>query len=498
MNIFMASSLFFAFCAFLLGWMIFLRRQDEVGKTWFCFSVLISLWGVGYSFQIHNDASYPFALRMIRAGDAVALAIPVAWLRFVYAFLNLKIPRSLFRILYSITAVLLLTVPTPLFIQALKDKSHIGVRYYEVPGIFFHGFFALFLCVVTFGFYLILRAYLNSKIDGEKKKQIKYLLFATLLGFSGAGIAFLPVYDIDVPVSYGALLLSFYPFFVAFAIMRYRLLDLNQVIEFARRDKLAAIGTLVASINHEIRNPLYIIQGLAESHMANLRDRVYRNKDEMVEKSNEILSKTAEQANRAIDIMKSFTAFAKRETSYEIQLERVPLNEVLEGVLPLIRHELELDKTELRLEIPADFPHLRADRHHLEEIFFNLLVNACQAVKTSGQDKGRIEVGAAAGRGNVRVEIRDNGGGMPSKVLSRIFQPFYTTKEEGTGLGLYVTKQLVERNGGKISVKSKPGRGTTFVLEFPQMKPRSLFDDNIKSRPVSNHVAVAVGGEECP
>ena len=81
-------------------------------------------------------------------------------------------------------------------------------------------------------------------------------------------------------------------------------------------------------------------------------------------------------------------------------------------------------------------------------------------------DGGQIEINASQYNGTIQIKIEDSGPGIPADRLSQVFEPFYTTKQEGTGLGLYVTKHLVERNGGKISVKSQQGKGTAFVLEF--------------------------------
>ena len=138
---------------------------------------------------------------------------------------------------------------------------------------------------------------------------------------------------------------------------------------------------------------------------------------------------------------------------------------MLENILPLVRHELVLDKIQLIQNIPSNLLPIRADRRHIEEILFNLIVNACQAMKEKG---GRIEVSAEQYKEIVKVKIDDSGPGISSEQLRRIFEPFYTTKEEGTGLGLHVVKQLIERNGGSISVKSKIGFGTVFLLEFRQ------------------------------
>jgi two-component system NtrC family sensor kinase len=131
-----------------------------------------------------------------------------------------------------------------------------------------------------------------------------------------------------------------------------------------------------------------------------------------------------------------------------------------------------LDNIRLQMNIPLKTM-VCADRHSLEEIFINLIVNACQAMPNGGE----IEIRATAPSpslslgvresNNVIIAIQDNGPGLPPDQLKRIFEPFYTTKASGTGLGLYVVKQLVEKNGGRVQVRSKPGSGTAFDILLP-------------------------------
>jgi two-component system, NtrC family, sensor kinase len=105
------------------------------------------------------------------------------------------------------------------------------------------------------------------------------------------------------------------------------------------------------------------------------------------------------------------------------------------------------------------------NRRQLEEVFFNLIINACHAMEKEG---GMLKLNAYRPNKKVIVEIADTGVGIPKENKTRVFDPFYSTKgDQGSGLGLYITKQLIERNGGKISVKSKHGEGTKFTLTLP-------------------------------
>ncbi|MFH1752595.1 MAG: GAF domain-containing sensor histidine kinase, partial [Candidatus Omnitrophota bacterium] len=239
--------------------------------------------------------------------------------------------------------------------------------------------------------------------------------------------------------------------------------------EAAQREKMAVIGTLAAGINHEICNPLGIARGQCEVFLLNAQDGLYKNrsKDEQIFEAMNIMHKVIKETDRATAITKKLSSFAKPGSGD--LTEDVNIANAVDEVISLIGHELKLDNIEVIKEIPKDLPHIRADYKQIQEIFFNLIRNAGQAIK----DKGRITVRANQIDGKVSVDIIDTGHGIPEDRLQQIFNPFYTTKApgKGTGLGLFIVKQIVTRNKGTISVKSEVGRGTTFNLTFslPQM-----------------------------
>jgi signal transduction histidine kinase len=153
---------------------------------------------------------------------------------------------------------------------------------------------------------------------------------------------------------------------------------------------------------------------------------------------------------------------------------------VLEDILPLIRYELAAHSIVLTRDIPPNLPQVRADRGYLEEILFNLIVNACQALKSAGKP-GEIKISAASSRPGLEkhlktgslesdvltITIQDNGPGIPEEKIKDVFRPFYTTKAEGTGLGLYITQQLVEKIDGRVNVESEANKCTTFKVSLP-------------------------------
>jgi signal transduction histidine kinase len=232
----------------------------------------------------------------------------------------------------------------------------------------------------------------------------------------------------------------------------------------AQQEKMAVIGTLSAGINHEICNPLGIIRGQCEMFTLNMKDGLYKDKtpSELVVKALEIMNKVIKETDRATGITKKLSAFAKpAKGSIEDDVE---LLKELEEVISLIEHDCHLNDIVIVKDIPKDLPCISADRKQTQEILFNIIKNAAQAVKT----KGTIIISATHRRGRVLIDIEDTGPGIEKEYLDRIFDPFFTTKApgEGTGLGLFIVKQIIEKNNGFISVESKKGKGTVFHLAF--------------------------------
>jgi two-component system NtrC family sensor kinase len=135
-------------------------------------------------------------------------------------------------------------------------------------------------------------------------------------------------------------------------------------------------------------------------------------------------------------------------------------------VIALVGHDLKLERIEVVREIPPDLAPIIVDRRQLQEVLFNLIRNAGQAIVPPGQIMVRAHNTA---EGQVRIEIQDTGAGISPDKLSKIYDPFFTTKEpgKGTGLGLSITADIVRRHGGSISVASRPGKGAVFSVMLP-------------------------------
>ncbi|MFH1878514.1 MAG: ATP-binding protein, partial [Candidatus Omnitrophota bacterium] len=232
----------------------------------------------------------------------------------------------------------------------------------------------------------------------------------------------------------------------------------------AQTEKMAVIGTLSAGINHEICNPLGIVRGQCEMFLLNYREGHYKDlsPEGMLEKAQEIMEKVVNEIDRATAITRKLSSFAK-PASGEI-MDGVNAGKELDNVIALVEHDLRLDKIEIKKEFDGTLPGISADPKQLQEIFFNIIRNAAQAI----HGKGEIKITSRAAEGKVYIDISDTGVGISKANITQVFNPFFTTKipSEGTGLGLFIVKQIVERNNGQIFVTSEEGKGTTFHLVF--------------------------------
>ena len=238
--------------------------------------------------------------------------------------------------------------------------------------------------------------------------------------------------------------------------------------EAAQKEKLAVIGTLSAGINHEICNPLGIVKAQCEAFLLDQEDGILIGKSspELLERMSNVMRVALKQIDRATAITQKLSNFAK--PIKEPTSQPVAVEQEVDEVLTLVGHDLELGKITVKKAIASGLSPILVDRRQLQEVLFNLIRNAGQAITPPGSITVRVQERA----GTVRIEIEDTGSGIPADKLEKIYDPFYTTKEpgKGTGLGLFIVRQIVERNHGRILVESTVGKGTTFFLEFPSVK----------------------------
>ena len=222
-------------------------------------------------------------------------------------------------------------------------------------------------------------------------------------------------------------------------------------------EKLAALGTLAAGIAHELNNPIGIIQSRIELMLMDLEGHA-----ELVDGVAD-LQVLHRHTQRLGKIARGLLSFGREQC----QLERRPidLNEVVEDTLLLAGKQLSRERIHAVAMLHERLPRIIGDPVALEQVLMNLLFNARDAMPTGGTI--RIETAYGLAPDTVGLVVSDTGEGMAPEVLARIARPFFTTKSNGTGLGLSVSYAIIRDHAGAVDVQSEPGRGTTFTIRFP-------------------------------
>ena len=235
--------------------------------------------------------------------------------------------------------------------------------------------------------------------------------------------------------------------------------DLTEIRELERRrveqqlfesEKLAAVGRLAASIAHEVNNPLEAIKNALYLMQGSDGDN----------KNSRFLEIARKETERVSHIIRQMLGFARRAG----EVDWVDVNQVLEETLVLMEKKMRQQRIRIVREFDEELPRIRARADQLRQVFLNLILNAQQAIETEGQIVISTSRYEQALQPSIVVELSDSGVGIPADDLTRIFDPFFSTGKKGTGLGLWVTQDIVRQHGGRIEVSSELGRGTVFSI----------------------------------
>jgi two-component system sensor histidine kinase AtoS len=238
--------------------------------------------------------------------------------------------------------------------------------------------------------------------------------------------------------------------------------------QLRRSDRLVALGTFAAGLAHEIKNPLTSLLTFSRHLSRRFEDQSFR------ERFQRVVPTELERINAIVERLLELA----RPSTLDLSLVRLP--GLLDRATELFANQIEAQRVRVTREYARDVPPIQADEEALYRAFVNLVGNALEAMPAGGRlvlrihagsaDGGRRTPGAVAARG-VTVEVADSGTGIPASAGDRIFNPFYTTKEAGTGLGLALTHKIVEDHGGAIDFRSDPRAGTTFRVALPLRPP---------------------------
>jgi two-component system NtrC family sensor kinase len=249
-------------------------------------------------------------------------------------------------------------------------------------------------------------------------------------------------------------------------------------------ERLSAIGQLIAGVAHDLNNPLTSVVGFAD-FLAEGQDVPARIK--------EPLRVIQSEAERASSIVKNLLTFARRRDTRQ----SVSLGPLIQSTIVLFRNQLGAERVLLEVDLDVNLPVLDLNPNQIQQVFVNLIQNAAQAITASGKP-GLIRIIARRWMEGVAIDVVDNGPGMTPEDAARAFEPFFTTKSEGegTGLGLSISQGIVKEHGGRITLSTSLGKGSTVTIELPAPMRPTRAPEAVDEAPLSRHLAVLVVDDE--
>ena len=224
-------------------------------------------------------------------------------------------------------------------------------------------------------------------------------------------------------------------------------------------EKLGALGILTAGIAHELNNPMMGMLNFAQycKKHVDSETKVYSVLDDM-----------ERETRRCIDIVKNLQTFSRMKPSEEETRERIACEEIIERVRKLLSYRIEKDGVTFNVTTSSGCPDVSVNAGNIQQIFLNLIGNALDAMQDTKTRSIDVHIDQDP-HGFVRVRVKDTGSGMPKDIQEKIFDPFYTTKPvgKGTGLGLFVSRGMIEKHGGAIECGSEAGKGSVFTVRLP-------------------------------
>lgn len=504
-----------------LGLFVFYKNPDnKLHRSLLRLNITVALWSF-FLFLHYASKSRGFAVFTLYALHSAVIFIPACYLNFVIDLLSIEKKKAV-RAAYIACGTFLFISYTPYFMTGVKPK--LFFNFYATAGPLYALWIAAYLIIAGYGMYLLLRNYGPS--SPIKKIQIRYVLVASLIGFIGGATIYPLFYDIPIP-PWGENIIFLYPLIFSVAVLKHDALELNIAIkqtitysisiilimlaylitvllserllrnvigyesiwvsvaaatsiallftplknrvesiierlyvqkayqklqrELVESDKSKALVQLAAGLAHEIRNPLTAIKTFGEYLPERYNDKVFRDEFSRIVKA---------EADKINSLVSQLLEFAK-PSALNIMLCNV--HDALDYTLSLLSSEILKADINIAKDYGRACGMITADPVKLKHIFFNLIRNSIEAVGVNG----KIVISTRHKGDNLCIEISDNGCGIREKDLNRIFEPFYSSKDSGTGLGLSVVQSIVNEHSGTISAKSTPGKATTFTVSLP-------------------------------
>ncbi|MCK5605500.1 ATP-binding protein, partial [Candidatus Pacearchaeota archaeon] len=233
-------------------------------------------------------------------------------------------------------------------------------------------------------------------------------------------------------------------------------------LETAHASRVNSIGEMASSLAHEINHPLFVMQAQAE-RSAKLLESGSQNIDNVIDKM-QIIIKQADRAQKIISRIRGFVRKGKSET------QKVFLNELINNSLDLLQIEMENKKIKFQLDLSIDGLKVNTDPVQIEQVIVNLINNSIDALDGNPENDRQISIKSSMLQGNAEVRIKDNGSGMSPKEMQIVFDSFYTTKSNGLGMGLSISRSIIESQGGRIGLEFNADKGITSYFTLPVKK----------------------------
>jgi PAS domain S-box-containing protein len=238
----------------------------------------------------------------------------------------------------------------------------------------------------------------------------------------------------------------------------------NTQAEFAHMTRVMTMGELTASIAHEVNQPLGAIVTSAAACA-----RWLATKPPQMDKARRALERIANDGKRAAEVIRRIRALMKRQSPRKDWLD---INETILEVIALAQYQLRRSEIVLETQLGRDLPLVRGDRVQLQQVLLNLIINAIEAMSGIKERSRELTIASASGGPDtVSVEVRDSGTGPDPEHAPHLFEPFYTTKTEGLGIGLSISRSIVEAHGGRLSAAANAPHGTVFLFSLPTNEP---------------------------
>jgi C4-dicarboxylate-specific signal transduction histidine kinase len=230
--------------------------------------------------------------------------------------------------------------------------------------------------------------------------------------------------------------------------------------ELARANQLTAMGSFATSIAHEINQPLASVIAQANAGLRWLN----RAQPDLAEVTNSLQS-IGQAGRRAADIIAALRSLVTQSPS---KLGLVAIEDVVDDVLKLVAGDLAEHGIDLAVSADTGRAMVMANEVQIQQVVFNIVTNAIQSMAGVGARERRLRIGTSLGQDDIEVAIEDTGCGMSDDVVARVFQPFFTTKASGMGVGLAICRSIMELHGGSLAVRSVPDRGSMFLVRIPR------------------------------